>query len=119
MSRPIGRQLPYSCWPEEDRNSWEAAFKGGDPFDDCGTAAHLAERTRLQLSYGYGRFLGFLKAQQPDSLGLPPADRPTLSIIIEYVGLLRQTCSERTAAGYLRTLRAVLRLISPARDWSW
>jgi len=46
MRRTPQKQVPFTAWPEEDRNRWTAAFKAGDPFDDCGPAAHLADRTR-------------------------------------------------------------------------
>ena len=58
-------------WPEEDRSRWNAAFKAGDPFDDCGSAAHIADRTRQALRYHYEWFLGFLEAQYPDVVGSP------------------------------------------------
>jgi hypothetical protein len=43
-------ELPFPDWPEEDRKRWVDANKSGtDPFDDCGPAAHLAERSRRAL----------------------------------------------------------------------
>ena len=55
--RRVKLYLPYAAWPEEDRTLWEAAFTPGtDLFDDCGSAAHLAERTRLHYSMRMGNF---------------------------------------------------------------
>src|SRR6266436_7868108 len=119
MSRSPQIQVPLTDWPEEDRYGWNAAFKAGDPFDDCGPAAQLADRTGQGLYYRYGCFLGFLMAQHPDVLALPPTERLSPSIIAQYVASRRQSCSERTVAGDLRTLRAVLRFICPTSDWSW
>src|SRR5437870_44928 len=119
MRRTPQKQVPFTAWPEEDRYRWNAAFKTGDPFDDCGPVAHLADRTRQGLYYRYGCFLGFLMAQHPDVLALPPTERLSPSIIAQYVASRRQSCSERTVAGDLRTLRAVLRFICPTSDWSW
>jgi hypothetical protein len=78
-------QVPLTAWPEEDRNRWTAAFRAGDPFEECGPAAHLAERTRQDLHYHYGCFLGFLKAQYPERLALAAADRLDLDLITHYV----------------------------------
>ncbi len=119
MRRAPQIQIPFADWPEEDRYRWNAAFKTGDPFDDCGPVAHLADRTRQGLYYRYGCFLGFLMAQHPDVLALPPTERLSPSIIAQYVASRRQSCSERTVAGDLRTLRIALRLICPTNDWSW
>ena len=71
--------------PRRTAIGWNAAFKAGDPFDDCGPAAHLADRTRQDLRYRYGCFLGFLAAQHPDLLARPPAERLNPRIIAQYV----------------------------------
>src|SRR5262245_28590519 len=117
--RSKSQMLPLTEWPEEDRNRWIAAFKAGDPFDDQGPGAHLADRTRRDLLYRYGCFLGFLKREYPDLLDFPPAERLTPNIIAQYFAFCRRSCSESTIADYLRTLRMVLRLICPTEDWSW
>jgi len=119
MRRAHQIQLPFAAWPKEDRNRWNVAFKPGDSFDDCGPAAHLADRTRRDLHYRYGCFLGFLASRFPDLLALEPAERLASSHIAQYVALRRRSCSERTVAGDLRKLRAALRLICPTSDWSW
>ena len=52
--------LPKSAWPEKDQRLWNAAYKSGsDPFEEGGRAAHLAERTRIQLEYAYENFSRF------------------------------------------------------------
>ena len=119
MRRAPQMQVPFAAWPEEDRNSWTAALKAGDPFDDCGSAAHLADSTRQHLFYRYGCFLGFLTAEYPDLLALPPAERLTPTIIAQYVASRRQSCSERTVASDLRKLRGALSVLCPTSDWSW
>jgi hypothetical protein len=82
MRRAIKLYLPYAAWPEEDRTRWEAAFKAGtDLFDHRGPAAHLAERTRLQLRYAYGKFLAFLSARHNGLLARAPAERLNRKII--------------------------------------
>ena len=119
MRRAPQIQIPFEAWPEEDRIRWNAAFKAGDPFDECGPAAHLAERTRQDLYYRYGCFLGFVTTEHPYLLALAPADRLSPSLISQYVTVRRQSCSERTVASDLRKLRAALQLVCPTSNWSW
>src|SRR5262245_30091832 len=120
MPRRPKMQLPLAAWPEEDRKRWNAAFRTGDDvLDDCGPAAHLADRTRQDLYYSYGCFLGFLTAEYPDLLPLPPGERLSPGIIAQYVAVRRRSCSERSVGAYLRNLRTVLRLICPTNDWPW
>ena len=119
MRRAPQIEIPFEAWPEEDRIRWNAAFKAGDPFDECGPAAHLAERTRQDLYYRYGCFLGFVTTEHPYLLALAPADRLSPSLISQYVTVRRQSCSERTVASDLRKLRAALQLVCPTSNWSW
>jgi len=119
MSRVTRVKLRFADWPEEDRNRWNEAFKAGDPFDACGPAAHLAERTREDLRYQYECFLGFLMARHPDVLARPMAERPTPQIIADYVGCRRQSCRETSIGTEVRMLRHALVLICPTNDWSW
>lgn len=117
MSRAPQIQVPLATWPEEDRTLWTAAFRAGDPFEEGGPAAHLAERTRSDMYYRYSCLLGFLKVKYPERLALPAADRLDLGLITHYVAERRQSCSERTVASDLRKLRAALRLVCPTGDW--
>ncbi len=119
MRRARQIQLHPEDWPEEDRKGWNAAFKAGDPFDECGPGAHLADRTRQDLSYQYGRLLKFLAAQHPYRLARPPAKRLDPKIIAQYVACRRQSCHETSVAIHLQKLRHALRLICPTSDWSW
>jgi integrase/recombinase XerD len=120
MRRATRLYLPNEAWPRRDRRCWEAAFKAGtDPFDSCGPAAHLADRTRLALEYAYGRFLRFLSAHHPRLLALAPAERLDRKIIEDYVRRHPANCGGRTIANYLHHLRLALRYLCPGEDWSW
>ena len=102
MRRATNLYLPYAAWPEDDRTRWEAAFKAGtDLFDDRGPAAHLAERTRLQLQYAYGKFLAFLSARHRSLLARAPAERLNRKIIEDYVKWQPASCGGITLAIYL------------------
>ena len=112
--------LSYAAWPEDDRTRWEAAFQAGtDLFDDRGPAAHLAERTRQQLQYAYGKFLFFLSARHCNMLARTPAARINRQIIEEYVRWHPKSCGGVTIANYLNHLQFALRYICPTEDWSW
>ena len=112
--------LPYAAWPEDDRTRWEAAFKTGtDLFDDCGAGVHLAERTRQQIQYAYGKFLAFLSARHRHLLARTPAARLNPKIIEKYVKWQPKSCGGITIANYLNHLQITFRYICPSEDWSW
>jgi integrase/recombinase XerD len=117
----VGRlYLPYADWPQQDRVRWEAAFRAGrDLFDDHGAGAHLAERTRRQLQYAYGKFLAFLRARHGTLLALPPAERLNSKIIRDYVKWQPRTCGGITLSVYLFHLWFALRYLCPGDDWAW
>ena len=120
MRRAKRLYLPYAAWPEDDRTRWEAAFKAGNNlFDDQGPAAHLAERTRLQLQYAYGKFIAFLSVRHRSLLARTPAERVNHKIIEDYVNWQPATCGGITLAIYLYHLWLALRYICPNEDWSW
>jgi integrase/recombinase XerD len=115
-----GLYLPYAAWPEDDRRRWEAAFKTGtDLFDDCGAGVHLAERTRQQIQYAYGKFLAFLSAHDNSLLTRTPAERLNRKILEEYVKSQPKSCGGVTLANYLNHLQLALRYICPSENWSW
>ena len=65
-------------WPEADHEAFKAVYEPGDVFDEtAGPGAHLAEGTRRMIETTYRRWLGFLKANYPGDLFMPPADRIT------------------------------------------
>jgi integrase/recombinase XerD len=118
--RRTRKYLPYTAWPEDDRTRWEVAFKVGiDRFDDCGPAAHLAERTRSQLEYAYGKFLAFLAAYDCSLLARTPSARLDRKIIEAYVRWQPASCGGVTITNYLHHLWMALRYICPSEDWSW
>jgi integrase/recombinase XerD len=120
MSRAKRLYLPYAAWSAKERNCWEAAFRAGaDLFDERGSGAHLAERSRLQLQYAYGKFLLFISTRHHRLLAGAPADRLNRAIIEDYVKWHPKTCGDVTIAIYLYHLWLTLRYISPSENWSW
>jgi integrase/recombinase XerD len=118
--RRVKLYLSYAAWPKEDQTRWKVAFKvETELFDDSGPAAHLAERTRLQLQYTYGKFLCFLSARHPDLLARAPAERVNRTTIEGFVKWQPESCGGITIGIYLYHLWLTLRYICPSEEWSW
>jgi integrase len=119
MPRVSKLQLPFQQWPNEDRQRWENAFRGGDIFDEDKRGTHLSEATRKALRASYAQYLRFLSDNHADLLTKPPKARLDRRFLAEYVGLLRKTNQDISIATSLHHLRLALKLICPKEDWSW
>ena len=120
MARTSKMELPLADWPEGDRKRWVDANKSGtDPFDDCGPAAHLAERTRKRCREATVDFWGSFRPNDPTFLACEPEARINRESITEYVFWRRPTCGDAAIAIDLDHLRQALRYICPNTDWSW
>jgi integrase/recombinase XerD len=119
MPRTSRIQLPFDHWPPEDQARWQAAFKAGGRFDECGPGAHLAESTRKALRESYARILGFISTNRQDLLDLPPNTRIDRFIVADYVAWRRRSCTDVAVAIDLDHLRGALKLICPGLDLSW
>jgi hypothetical protein len=111
--------LPFARWPIEDRRRWETAFKSGDLFDENGAGARLAVATRQLRLASYGKFLGFLSAEHPELMALPPEERIDRQIAAKYVDWRRRSCGEISLAADLGSLCGALKLLCPNTRWSW
>jgi integrase/recombinase XerD len=113
-------ELAFATWPEADRKLWQEAFRAADdPFDECGSAAHLASATQRVLRSSHGIFLGFLASRHAELLGRPPAARLDRGLTEIYVAWRRTTCGDAALASDLHLLRRALGYICPGADWSW
>jgi len=119
MKSRANRQLAFRDWPDEDRSSWEAAFRAGEFLDEGGAGVHLAPASRAALKAAYGHFLGFLAERHPHLLALPMAERVDRDIIATYVEQLRRTRRDSSIVTTLHHLRLSLKLLCQATDWSW
>ena len=120
MRRGAKLYLPKADWPKVDQALLHAACKlGTDPFDDCGPAAHLAQRTQSQLEYAYGKYLLFVSDRHPDLLKRPPAERINRNTIADYIKWQPTSCGGVTLANYIYHLWMILRYICPDENWSW
>ena len=119
MPRVSKLQLPFQRWPNEDRQRWENAFRGGDIFDEDKRGTHLSEATRKALRVSYAQYLRFLLDNHADLLTTPPKARLDRRLIAQYCGLLRKTNRDISIATSLHHLRLALKLMCPKEDWSW
>ena len=114
------KHLPVEEWPEADREAFRAAYEPGDLFDETGgPGAHLAEGTRRMIRTAYRRWLGFLKANHPDDLSMPPADRITPERVRAFIDHLSTETRASSVAIAADNLYYAARLIAPTTDWAW
>ena len=112
------KHLPVNQWPGADREVFRAAYEPGDMFDEtAGPGAHLAEGTRLMISTIYRRWLGFLKANYPDDLSMPPAERITPERVRAFIDHLSTEIKPSSVANAAAQLCTAARLIAPRIDW--
>jgi integrase len=119
MPRVSKMQLPFAQWPSEDQQSWEAAFRPGDLFDDNKRGTHLSAATRNALRVSYAQYLRFVSENHSDLLDQPLEARLNRELIAEYVARMRKTNQDLSIVSSLHHLRLALRLICPKEDWSW
>ena len=114
------KHLPVDEWPEADREAFKAAYAPGDLFDEtAGPGAHLAEGTRRMIRTSYRRWLGFLKANYPDELSMPPAERITPERVRAFINHLSTETRASSVAFVAHNLYQAARLIAPTTDWAW
>uniref|UniRef100_UPI003F9CFF5C hypothetical protein n=1 Tax=Rhodoblastus sp. TaxID=1962975 RepID=UPI003F9CFF5C len=114
------KHLPEIQWPAADRQTFEAAFRSGDLFDETGgPGAHLSEGSRHCIRMGYRRWLGFLFAAHLDDLLRPPADRISLERVRDFNVQLGGEMRPSTVALTIQSLYYAARLIDGRRDWRW
>ena len=86
-----------------------------------GAGAHLSERSRRTIRFGWRRWLGFLAAAHPVDLLLPAPDRITPERVRAYIAVLsHDSIYERHLGRHdVTQLYNAARLIAPDRDWCW
>jgi integrase/recombinase XerD len=114
------KHLPVNEWPEVDREAFRAAYEPGDVFDEtAGPGSHLSPDTRKMIQAGYRRWLGYLKANCPDDLSLPPAERIKPERVRSFIGHISAE-NEPTSVGIAAHLLYIAaKLIAPTTDWAW
>jgi hypothetical protein len=64
--------LPLSKWPDEDQTMWRALVQPSGPLDDQGALSHLRATSLATLEVQYGRWLGWIAAEESGALQRPP-----------------------------------------------
>jgi hypothetical protein len=114
------KHLPVYEWPEADRAAFRAAYEPGDVFDGtAGPGAHLSEGTRRMIEISYRRWLGFLKANYPDDLSMPPARRINPERVRSFIEHLSAESKPITVTIAIHLLYTAAKLIDPTTDWAW
>ncbi len=70
--------MPMTKWPDADRMMVEALRRKGGLFDDDGGLADLRASSMTILTQSWGRFLEWLRLNEPAALAEPPIGRATL-----------------------------------------
>jgi len=110
--------LPFSDWPEVDRQMWSSAVDNDDPFSDE-FAGRLAKTTLHKYWMGWRRFLGFLTLMEPAALEVAPFERLSAELVRRFVDHLRLTNTPHSTAIQMNSLYGAARTMMPGVDWSW
>ncbi len=112
--------LPFGDWPAADRAAWEALFVEGDVLEDPGAAVHWAAATRDTNQRHFGRWLGWVRAEDALAFDLEPVARATQARVLAYGRALRDRgLAPNTVQSSLLGLTTVLAHMAPHHDWGW
>jgi integrase len=113
----VRMSMPIAEWPDADRRMLEAMRHKGGLFDDGGELAHLRDSSLRMLTRPWGRWLEWLRLNDPAALAEAPVARatmPRLRAWLESQHHLRPTSRHMFFTGVLK----LLRIAAPEADWS-
>lgn len=110
--------LPLADWPEEDRDAWGRLFDEGDLFEE-GPGIHWSAGGRAKRRQGYGRWLAFLRATNPDLLVAAPQERIRPEIVERFINCELERLKPVSVVSELDDLFAFARMTAPDADWNW
>lgn len=118
---PIGspRSLLIADWPESDQRAWEQACRPGHRFQQGGSAAHLAEVSRLDIARRYGMFLDYLERTAALDRSAPAAAHTTPANVANYLAELQRRVRSVTVWNCIYKLRRCSELMAPHNDFGW
>ncbi len=109
--------MPLEDWPQADRTLWLALRQRGGPFDDRGALAHLRDSSARMYVSAYGRWLEWLRREDPAALNIHPALRATLPRMRTWLEAMQPLQPTSRAIFFTNVLR-VLAAAAPDADWS-
>jgi integrase/recombinase XerD len=110
--------LPFDQWPAADRDLWQVATNGNDPFSEA-TGTRLAVTSKKQYLFAWRRFLGFLSIEDQSALGLSASERLTKARIRSFSDHLATTNIPRSVAIQMDALYKAARIMMPELDLLW
>lgn len=109
--------LPQTEWPNADRVMWQAVFAKGDLLDGQGPMAHVRRTTQISLEPRYGRWLEWLRVNEPHALDVAPPQRATLDRFKVWLIALDHT-APMTRLAFIDGVLRVLMAANPELDWT-
>jgi integrase len=111
------RSLPFSQWPQPDRDLFESAFRAGDPLEDRGQLAHYRPVSKENLRYNYGCWLGWLTAHEAATLAKDPIARATSDRVVPWIASVAHLHPVSRLSLLERAMR-IPRARAPDADWN-
>lgn len=112
--------LPFEKWPQQDKELFDRAFNyRKDLFDDTASGSDLRPRTIEEVRFGWRRWLGWLRRNNPKTLSWNPARRITPVLVKAFIEHLRETNGSAAVARQIESLLCACRYMMPDDDWSW
>jgi hypothetical protein len=121
MTTFTGHSLPIHKWPTKDRRAWEAVAQIG-PADVLAEGDRPIWRpsSRELFARCYGGWLCWLMEAGHFDPKQSPADRVTKANLVAFLAARRHLGnSYRTLENYATSLRHIMRVLAPERDWRW
>ncbi len=113
--------LPFTQWPRQDAQVWQAATVASDPFaDEGGERAMMRGHSNRRLQSSYGRWLGFLQHRDELRGNEEPDRRICRETVLAYAAELRDMGNmPSTMALRLTDLVLMAWLFNPVGDWDF
>jgi integrase/recombinase XerD len=114
-------------WPPLHRRAWEAAFAAGGLFDASGAATRWRTASARKTRLGYAAWLHWrfhwrLSQKDADAAKIEasrPEDLVSREAVLAYVEHLTSLRSSMTVFNRIQELYDAIRVMAPARDWTW
>jgi integrase len=113
------RSLKVNEWPLADRRAWDWACRPNGRLTRGGSAAHLAEVTRIDLARRYGLYLDHVRRTSKPDIADVPASWVTSERVKSYIAELRLRVRSVTVHGSIAKLRCIAQHLDPTSNFGW